>query len=103
MPERGIFRKYLDAIGRSLAQGDATEESLYPNLSELLSEYAAATDRSEVPKWLKDRKDRTLTLDDIRTYCRIVTALSKTIEAQAEIDGLYLAVDDDILAYPDVH
>ena len=25
-------------------------------------------------KWLKDRKDRRLTLDDIRTYCRLVTA-----------------------------
>lgn len=37
-------------------------------------------------KWLKDRKDRTITLDDIRTYCRITTALSKTTEIQAEID-----------------
>jgi hypothetical protein len=40
-------------------------------------------------KWLKDRKGRRLELDDIRTYCRIVTALGRTIELQQEIDGLY--------------
>jgi len=37
-------------------------------------------------KWLKDRKGRTLSLDEIKTYCKIVSALSKTIEIQAEID-----------------
>ena len=40
-------------------------------------------------KWLKDRKDRVLTLDDIRTYCHIVTALAKTIEVQEGINLLY--------------
>lgn len=41
-------------------------------------------------KWLKDRKGRRLELDDIRTYCRLVTALGRTIETQSEIDALYL-------------
>ncbi|MDD5556783.1 MAG: N-6 DNA methylase [bacterium] len=40
-------------------------------------------------KWLKDRKERRLELDDIRSYCRIVTALGRTIELQSEIDALY--------------
>ena len=44
-------------------------------------------------KWLKDRKGRTLTLDEIQTYCKIVTALSKTIELQKEIDKLYDRVE----------
>ena len=48
-------------------------------------------------KWLKDRKERRLNSDDIRTYCRIVTALQKTIEIQEEIDALYLRVEEDIL------
>jgi len=48
-------------------------------------------------KWLKDRKDRTLTLDDIRTYCRIATALSRTIEIQDAIDKLYPGVEDTLL------
>ena len=49
-------------------------------------------------KWLKDRKDRILTLDEIRTYCRITTALSKTIEIQKETDEIYPAVEESVLA-----
>ncbi len=40
-------------------------------------------------KWLKDRRDRRLDLDDVRTYCRIVTALARTLEIQQELDGLH--------------
>jgi len=49
-------------------------------------------------KWLKDRKDRHLSLDEIKTYCRIVTALAKTIEIQAVIDELYPMVEETLLA-----
>nr|MBC7243800.1 N-6 DNA methylase [Chloroflexota bacterium] len=51
-------------------------------------------------KWLKDRRDRTLTLDDIRTYCRIVTALARTIELQQEIDGPYPEAEKEIVPLP---
>ncbi len=44
-------------------------------------------------KWLKDRKGRRLSLDDIKHYCKIVTALKKTIEIQKEIDDLYPEVE----------
>ena len=37
-------------------------------------------------KWLKDRKDRTLTADDITHYHRIVIALHETIRIMREID-----------------
>lgn len=40
-------------------------------------------------KWLKDRKERRLNLDEVRAYCRIVTALGHTIEIQKELDALY--------------
>jgi predicted helicase len=40
-------------------------------------------------KWLKDRKGRMLSLEDIKHYCRIVTCLSKTIEIQKAIDDIY--------------
>ena len=40
-------------------------------------------------KWLKDRKDRRLELDDIRTYCWMVTALDHTLKIQKQIDTLY--------------
>ena len=44
-------------------------------------------------KWLKDRKNRTLTLDEIKTYCKIVTALSKTMKLQNEIDKYFENVE----------
>ena len=47
-------------------------------------------------KWLKDRIDRTFTLDEIQTYCKIVTALSKTIELQKEIDNQFEEVEETI-------
>jgi predicted helicase len=44
-------------------------------------------------KWLKDRKDRVLSLDEIQTYCRIVTAIHHTISIQSEIDELYTKIE----------
>jgi len=49
-------------------------------------------------KWLKDRKGRNLNLDEIKTYCQIVTALAKTIDIQAAIDQLYPMVEETVLA-----
>ncbi len=49
-------------------------------------------------KWFTDRADRPLSLDEIRTYCRIVTALDRTIAIQDEIDDLYRAVEGRVVA-----
>jgi hypothetical protein len=48
-------------------------------------------------KWLKDRRERRLELDDIRTYCRIVTALARTLEIQQQIDKLYPEVEGNTI------
>ncbi len=48
-------------------------------------------------KWLKDRKGRALSLEDIRHYCRVVTAIAKTIEIQEGIEALYPDAESDIL------
>ncbi len=39
-------------------------------------------------KWLKDRKGRHLTSDDIDHYQKIVVAISETIRLMREIDAL---------------
>jgi hypothetical protein len=44
-------------------------------------------------KWLKDRKGRTLTPAEIKQYCRMATALQKTIDIQCTVDKLYDEVD----------
>ena len=48
-------------------------------------------------KWLKDRKSRVLSLEDIKHYCKVVTALSKTIKIQDKIDKCYPEVEKDLL------
>ncbi|MBW2006029.1 MAG: GIY-YIG nuclease family protein, partial [Deltaproteobacteria bacterium] len=49
-------------------------------------------------KWLKDRKKRLLSLDDIKHYCKIVTSLQKTIEVQKAIDDIYPEVEKETVA-----
>ena len=48
-------------------------------------------------KWLKDRKGRKLSLDDIKHYCQIATALEETIEIQRDIDNIYLDTEKDTI------
>jgi predicted helicase len=48
-------------------------------------------------KWLKDRKERILSLNEIQTYCKIVTSIQKTIEIQKAIDEVYNDVEREII------
>ena len=50
-------------------------------------------------KWLKDRKGRSLSANDIRHYCRVVTALERTIEVQKQIDELYGGVEKEMIDF----
>jgi len=50
-------------------------------------------------KWLKDRKDKKLSLDEIIHYCKIVTSLQKTIEIQREIDDIYPQAEKEIIEF----
>ncbi|MBI5181105.1 MAG: DNA methyltransferase, partial [Nitrospirae bacterium] len=48
-------------------------------------------------KWLKDRKGKVLSLNDIKHYCMIVSSLTKTIKIQKSIDDFYAGVEKDII------
>ena len=48
-------------------------------------------------KWLKDRKKRILSLDEIQTYCRIATSIQKTIEVQVLIDKRYDGIEEGVI------
>lgn len=50
-------------------------------------------------KWLKDRKGNSLSSDDIKHYCKIVTAISKTIEIQKQIDKFYPEVEKSLINF----
>ena len=53
-------------------------------------------------KWLKDRKGRTLSTDDIKHYCRIATAIQKTIEIQKNIDRVYPEAEKHTIVFEDI-
>jgi len=38
-------------------------------------------------------------MDDAPRYCRIVTALSKTIEIQVHIDEIYLEIEKELVQF----
>jgi hypothetical protein len=48
-------------------------------------------------KWLKDRSDRRLTMEEVKTYCRVVTAVERTIALREEIDALYAAAEKGVI------
>ncbi len=74
---------------------DASEQRVYINAEQHFGPVPEPVWKYQIggyqvcEKWLKDRRERRLEIDDIRTYCRIVTALARTIEIQQEIDILY--------------
>jgi type I restriction-modification system DNA methylase subunit len=50
-------------------------------------------------KWLKERKGRKLSLEEIKHYCKIVTALKKTIDIQNRIDEIYDQIEEDLVEF----
>lgn len=48
-------------------------------------------------KWLKDRKGRTLSSEEVVLYTKIITSISKTIEIQELLDDLFEKVESSIL------
>ena len=98
-------------VAKTRAKGfryDLDEERFYINKTQYFEPVSRAAHEYQIggyqvcEKWLKDRKERRLELDDIRTYCRIVTALKRTIDIQAEIDALYEDAEGDIVNLADV-
>lgn len=49
-------------------------------------------------RWLKERAGKHLNEDDILYVCKVVTAISKTLEIQKEIDKLYPEVEKQLLS-----
>ena len=50
-------------------------------------------------KWLKDRKGKILSFDDVKHYCKIVTAIKETIGIQKSIDKIYKEAEKKIIEF----
>ena len=48
-------------------------------------------------KWLKDRKGKSLDLQDIKHYCKIATALKRTWDLQKKIDEKYDLIERNLI------
>ena len=89
-------------VARTKAQGfryDADEQRMYVNKTQHFGPVPSEVYEYQIggyqvcDKWLKDRKERRLNLDDIRTYCRMVTAIELTLTIQQELDMVYAGVE----------
>lgn len=85
-------------VAKTKAQGfryDPDEQRLYINRTQYFGPLRREIYEYRIggyqvcEKWLKDRKGRRLGLDDIRNYCRVVTALDRTLTIQQQIDAQY--------------
>ncbi|MCP4404681.1 MAG: N-6 DNA methylase [bacterium] len=47
-------------------------------------------------KWLQARKGRQMAFEEIKQYCQITTAISKTLQIQQAIDRLYSEVESEV-------
>ena len=91
-------------VARTKAQGfryDAGEQRMYVNKTQYFGPVALEVHEYQIggyqvcDKWLKDRKERRLDLDDIRTYCRMVTAIGITLAIQQELDRAYADMENN--------
>ena len=89
-------------VAKTRAQGfryDPDEQRLYINKTQYFGPVTRDIYEYRIggyqvcQKWLKDRKERRLALDDIRTYCRLVTSIGRTLTIQQQIDTLYPEAD----------
>ena len=93
-------------VTRTEAQGfryDADEQRMYVNKTQYFGPIALEIHEYQIggyqvcDKWLKDRKERRLNLDDIRTYCRMVTAIGLTLTIRQELDTVYADVENNLV------
>lgn len=84
---------------------DADEQRMYINKNQYFAPISSAVYEYRIggyqvcDKWLKDRKERRLELDDVRAYCRIVTSLDITLEIQQELDDVYKDVENNCVTF----
>jgi hypothetical protein len=51
-------------------------------------------------KWLKDRKGKVLSLNNIKHYCKVATAIKHTINIQKSIDEIYDEAEKELVEIP---
>ena len=87
-PSQGTMRvdylRFLDS-GNNSGQVNINRSQHFDGVSKATWEFTIGGYRP-AEKWLKDRKGRTLSADDVRHYMKMCGALAETQELMVEID-----------------
>ncbi|UCH95792.1 MAG: DNA methyltransferase, partial [Candidatus Aminicenantes bacterium] len=73
------------------------ENQYFSNIDKDIWEYQVGG-YQVMEKWLKDRKKRALSLEDIEHYIKIARALQLTLQYQEKIDDLYPVVEENLIS-----
>ena len=79
--------KTLDAVRDGIGRAAINATSYFDRVPEAVWDFHIGG-YQVCHKWLKDRKGRTLSDDDIAHYQKIIVALNETIRIMAEIDDV---------------
>ena len=85
--EKGVvmsLHTYVNQVKKRYKTGISTEHSYRGDLNTKNVTFTSIVHVDQ--KWLKDRRGRTLTFDDISHYQKIVVALTETDRIMGEID-----------------
>ncbi|MDZ7721052.1 MAG: type ISP restriction/modification enzyme [Balneolaceae bacterium] len=81
-------REDLSATNRKTGKVQINDEQYFGNVPLKAWEfYIGGYQPAE--KWLKDRRDRTLSMEEIQHYQKIIVALMETERLMREIDGVF--------------
>lgn len=82
-------REYQEKTGRVLINAQQYFEGILKQVWEYrIGSYQV------LDKWLKERKGRSLSLEDVEHYLKVITAIKHTINLQQEIDTLYPDIEE---------
>jgi len=95
---QGRGNKKVEKVGYEKERVYVNKDQYFERIKQEIWEYQIGG-YQVCAKWLKDRKGRQLSLDDMKHYCNIVTALKKTIETQKAIDKIYPEVEKSVVEF----
>jgi hypothetical protein len=90
IPNRGSWPKYTPPSGQTEGRVYINQTQYFAGVPEAVWEFQIGG-YQVLHKWLKDRKGRALTYDDLTHYQNIIVALQETIHLMAEVDALISA------------
>ncbi|MEW6408632.1 MAG: type ISP restriction/modification enzyme [Nitrospirota bacterium] len=95
-PKQGTDKIEKVEYDRAKKKVYINKDQYFEGISEEIWEYHIGS-YQVLPKWLKERKERKLTINDIEHFLKIVEAIRHTLKIQEEIDKVYLLIEKSLI------